>query len=104
MKQGGHETSQWAKILGTSRVIRSGIQVTKLLGLIFPSYPKQQGMVRLSTSLPLYSRVVCTHPESEIEKKPSQKTYSFRKKKKNFFRMLFLQAVCISTSPMFSPQ
>ena len=91
MKQGGHETSQWAKILGTSRVIRSGIQVTKLLGLIFPSYPKQQGMVRLSTSLPLYSRVVCTHPESEIEKKPSQKTYSFRKKKKTSSECYFFK-------------
>lgn len=94
MKQGGHETSQWAKILGTSRVIRSGIQVTKLLGLIFPSYPKQQGMVRLSTSLPLYS-AVCTHQESEIQKKNFQKTHNTQKEKTSsecyFFKLSVFQ-------------
>lgn len=80
MKQGGHETSQWAKILGTSRVVRSGIQVTQLLGLICPSYPKQQGMVRLSTSLPLYSASFLHIRNQRFQKKTFPKNTQHTKK------------------------
>ena len=65
---------------------------------ICPSYPTQQGMVRLSTSLPLYS-AVCIYQESEIPKRNLPKKHTTIRNKSTllphgyFFKLSVFQYV-----------
>ena len=100
MKTGGHETSQCAKIATrherTSRVVRRvAFKSPSFWDGYFQVNLKNKGWC-FSTSLPRYS-AVCTHQESEIQKKNFPKNTQLQEKKRDFkpSSLLFFQDVCL---------